>query len=437
MPVEMPLARMCRDIFRFKTRALTLIRQHSSSSGRMEFYDSTVERYAAQPVEVLSLYQMLEYGRDAWCRPDKLTRSARFVQRELPKRLARRLLDLQLLPYIVVTNPHIKLVYDSYHSAFQQLRTLPPVRTLQDNERFCGLLAQQLDMHARMLDTLAHGLREVKRKQLVGPCLQLDPFFESLLRSRISRRVLAEQHLQLGLRRPGYVGILCTLLNVAEAVEFAAAKCRQVCQETYGVAPDFVVSGDRQAALPYIPTHLDYMLYELFKNAARAVVEHHLPPSRPPCASSTSASAPPRAKPAWGAGQELPPIHVRICAGRGAADLSIRVSDQGGGIPPHLITQVWSYGFTTVDDAAAAPAVFERGDEGGSEEGWGPLAAEDHGRDLADGRFRMAGLGFGLPLSRLHARYFGGDLVVQVIPGYGTDCYLTLKRLDDDAWQQS
>jgi hypothetical protein len=31
-----------------------------------------------------------------------------------------------------------------------------------------------------------------------------------------------------------------------------------------------------------------------------------------------------------------------------------------------------------------------------------------------DGRYRMAGLGFGLPLTRLHARYFGGDLVLQV-----------------------
>jgi len=28
-------------------------------------------------------------------------------------------------------------------------------------------------------------------------------------------------------------------------------------------------------------------------------------------------------------------------------------------------------------------------------------------------RFEMAGLGFGLPLSRLHARYFGGDLQVR------------------------
>ncbi|GFH16422.1 protein-serine/threonine kinase [Haematococcus lacustris] len=41
------------------------------------------------------------------------------------------LLPLTSHRYIVVTNPHIKLVYDSYHSAFQQLRTLPPVRTLQ------------------------------------------------------------------------------------------------------------------------------------------------------------------------------------------------------------------------------------------------------------------------------------------------------------------
>lgn len=37
---------------------------------------------------------------------------------QLPKRLARRLLDLQLLPYIVVTNPHIKKVYNQYYISF-------------------------------------------------------------------------------------------------------------------------------------------------------------------------------------------------------------------------------------------------------------------------------------------------------------------------------
>lgn len=41
----------------------------------------------------------------------------------------------------------------------------------------------------------------------------------------------------------------------------------QVCTETYGMAGDVLVEGE--ALFPYIPTHLDYMLYELLKNAMR------------------------------------------------------------------------------------------------------------------------------------------------------------------------
>lgn len=44
---------------------------------------------------------------------------------QLPKRLARRLMDLQFLPYIVVTNPYIKRVYNAYHHAFNTLRQMP------------------------------------------------------------------------------------------------------------------------------------------------------------------------------------------------------------------------------------------------------------------------------------------------------------------------
>jgi pyruvate dehydrogenase kinase 2/3/4 len=31
----------------------------------------------------------------------------------------------------------------------------------------------------------------------------------------------------------------------------------------------------------------------------------------------------------------------------------------------------------------------------------------------------MAGYGFGLPLTRLHARYFGGDMQIISMEGYG------------------
>ncbi len=47
-----------------------------------------------------------------------------------------------------------------------------------------------------------------------------------------------------------------------------------------------------------------------------------------------------------------------------------------------------------------------------------------------------AGLGFGLPLSRLYARYFHGDLALHVVPGYGTDAYLTVRRLEEGEWQE-
>jgi hypothetical protein len=44
----------------------------------------------------------------------------------------------------------------------------------------------------------------------------------------------------------------------------------QVCSETYGLAPEVVVSGDMSARVPYLTSHLDYMVYELLKNSMRA-----------------------------------------------------------------------------------------------------------------------------------------------------------------------
>ena len=36
-----------------------------------------------------------------------------------------------------------------------------------------------------------------------------------------------------------------------------------------------------------------------------------------------------------------------------------------------------------------------------------------------------------LPISRLYARYFGGDIRVLSMEGYGTDAYISLGRLSD------
>ena len=78
----------------------------------------------------------------------------------------------------------------------------------------------------------------------------------------------------------------------------------QICTETFGAAPDVVMSssGAQTVKMPYIPTHLDYMLFELFKNAMRAVVDSH------------------------DGRRVMPAIHVAICPAPNS--VTLRISDQ-------------------------------------------------------------------------------------------------------------
>lgn len=189
--------------------------------------------------------------------------------------------------------------------------------------------------------------------------------------------------------------MICTHLNLCDAVDFAVQRATQVSRETYGLAPEVTCTGDLQSTIPYIPTHLDYMLYELLKNAMRAVIESHRDTSQPPA------------------------IHIRICEAEN--DVTFRISDQGGGIKPEDLSKVWHYGYTTVEQHGSSAADLDPV--------WGAIPPE------SGAQYRMGGLGFGLPMSRLYAQYFGGRLQLVSMPGYGMDAYLNLKRLEGD-WQE-
>lgn len=95
--------------------------------------------------------------------------------------------------------------------------------------------------------------------------------------------------------------------------------------------------------------------------------------------------------------KRVPDVRVLVC--KANDDLTIKVSDRGGGFSRTARDLVFKYSYTT----ASQPAT------GNNDEA--PLA----------------GYGYGLPLSRLYARYFGGDLVLSSVEGYGTDAYIYLK----------
>merc|ERR1712203_961950 len=101
-----------------------------------------------------------------------------------------------------------------------------------------------------------------------------------------------------------------------------------------------------------------------------------------------------------GSSDRLSPVNVVIRPG--TYDVEIKVSDKGGGIKRRVLKQVWGYGISGQVDQSSASAP-------------GP----------------MGGYGIGLPLAKLYARYFGGDLVVSSVYGFGTDVSIRLNRVGD------
>jgi len=384
--------------------------RENANNQRFSFYDTTVEEYASQQLRLLSLRYVLEFGRNIT--DEKLLQSALFLQKELLGRLARPIRNMQSLPFIIGVNPHFRKVYDLYWNSFQQLRASGPILTSEDELTFTETIKQLIHAHTDVINIISRGVHEIRMlPESVGINFdELDGFIDKLLTERISTRALAEQHVSLHLPHPDWIGIIHLSCSPAQIIHSCMERAQKICEQTYGCYPHYLLEGDVETVFPYIPVHLEYMLFELFKNSLRAVVEndgrgHGLPSSG-----------------------VLPAIVIRINRGD---DVTIRLSDQGGGIKKDQQHKVWSYGYTTV--TSNNPSSSSQGGFGSN------LMGEPAGlgQDFADrGGNPMAGLGYGLPMVRLYARYLAGDVSFVSMPGYGTDFYLTLKPISFDSEHQ-
>ena len=89
---------------------------------------------------------------------------------------------MQRLPYVVVTNPHIKEVYNLYFSAFELFRKIREIKTLEDNDELCKAISQALKTHLTVIPKLSMGILECG--ELMDPA-ELDQFMNIILKSVI------------------------------------------------------------------------------------------------------------------------------------------------------------------------------------------------------------------------------------------------------------
>ncbi|CAL5418636.1 unnamed protein product [Camellia sinensis] len=320
-----------------------------------------VQRWGGLKQKGVSLKYMMEFGSTPTLR--NLLISAQFLHKELPARIARRALELETLPYGLSLKPAVLKVRDWYLDSFRDLRSFPEIKNTNDELEFTQMIKMIKVRHNNVVPMMALGVQQLKkslgRKIDYQDLDEIHQFLDRFYMSRIGIRMLIGQHV----------------------ARTASEDARAICLREYGSAPDVNIYGDPKFTFPYVPTHLHLMVFELVKNSLRAVQERFMDSDK-----------------------ATPPI--RIIVADGIEDVTIKVSDEGGGIPRSGLPKIFTYLYSTAKN---------------------PL---DEQSDLGTTNIAtMAGYGYGLPISRLYARYFGGDLQIISMEGYGGESWVRIKHI--------
>lgn len=348
------------------------------------------------------------------------------------------------MPFIVVSNPHVSKIYQNYLHSLSALLPFQKrqITTLEEENQFGEVLAELVQTHTNTIPVLARGFLECRRYVNADDVTR---FLDTHLRARIGTRLIAEQHLALHFASQpmgdapqngqeqesnkhaapsNYIGVIDTALKPARIIRLCEDFVGEICELKYGVRPRLEIGGEPEASFAHVPVHVEYIITELLKNAFRATIESGN--EREPI--EVTIAAAPDVPGNVRLYQEDVDAGFQLDANENATgmnesigkynpssqSITIRIRDRGGGIPPEVLPQIWSYSFTTFSD-------MDFSSENGNLDGLNTIAAS--GGHLSS----IAGLGYGLPLSRAYAEYFGGSIAVQSLWGWGTDVYLTLQ----------
>jgi pyruvate dehydrogenase kinase 2/3/4 len=348
-----------------------------------------VDRYSKYSPSPLSVQQFLDFASTT----DNEQKSVEYLRYELPTRLANMLKEMHRLPKELLETPSFEMVKNMYEETLEEVLVFERKNTkdLQVRQEFIESLSSIVNRHRSVVEEVAKGVLEYKAYVIDGgiPAIEeekMQYFLDRFYMSRIAIRVLINQHVTMfgdrGSLDNSLVGAFDGKCDLRRVVEDAAQNAQYLCEKYYLGAPEVeieMVNDRKYIEMGYVPSHLHHICFELFKNSMRATVESH---------SDTF---------------DVPPIRVLLTKGKD--NVCIKISDRGGGASLDECRRWTHYMYST------AP----------------PPEKTD------DGRAPLAGYGYGIPLSRLYARYLGGDLMLQSVEGYGTDAYIYLKSGTADA----
>ncbi|ORY00632.1 hypothetical protein K493DRAFT_335283 [Basidiobolus meristosporus CBS 931.73] len=342
-----------------------------------------IVRLANSKITRVSLQHLFSIGRHVAKTGNPLL-TAQFLHQELPIRLtqALKIVNSSDVPECMSSLPKFQRISKHFLEDIAHLSRTPKPLCKSQEISFTELLRrlqQRQHVNNLLIGQVIEELSEATSQEINFHDKRLQGFFDRYFTMALGMRTLLGEHISLHERGHSLAEKVIPL-DVARQATFDA---RRVCTKQYGFeAPEVEIISKNTSVTPlYIKEYLHRSLFEILKNSLRTTIETHK-----------------RSK-------HLPPVKIVIAAG--GEDVTIKVSDVGGGIPMSKMNNLWCYTNSTPTNCNRSLRVPE---------------LDDHTS------IPWSGFGCGLSLARLISRYFGGDLNVVSMEGYGTDSYLHLFR---------
>ena len=300
---------------------------------------------------------------------------SKFLHEEISIRLSHRVFDLLKLPYGLPLIDPIKNVIDLYSDSFERIQK-KKVNNYEDVINLSILLNDIKNKHNNLEHEIYKGINILENSidnsfinyEIINN--ELDKFFLS----RISIRTLITQNNEIVNNNNS----LIKNCNLKKIINDSIDDIIYQCDNIYGDSPDIEVLNNKEIFFPYIPSHIYYILTEILKNSCVAHFNN--------CNNDKK---------------------ITIEYNEGLTDIIIKISDNANSFPINDLNKMMTYSYSTSQND-----IIERYE--------------------LDNKQIISGFGFGLPMARLYAKYFGGKLIVNPMENNGTDVFIYINKLGNN-----
>ncbi|KAK3251720.1 hypothetical protein CYMTET_38952 [Cymbomonas tetramitiformis] len=316
--------------------------------------------------------------------------AAILAHEELCVRTAQQHRRLSMLPFSTTLLQQMHLeTFNLLHENLVSLRRRDPKSFYTGSRQLHGVTA----MHGTFEQELMEGVKAFQA-QRASDATQVNQQLTDVLSCRIGSLLLMRQAQRLmqaealsaneGQVPDDRAGPVLKEVSIRSLLEGAAPIAQGICERVHGRAARVLVEGAADTQLLCAPSHLNHVFMELFKNALHATATAHQDAKVPP-----------------------PDIVARV--GVGKNELGIRIIDKGTGMPREHLRPAFEFCYST----SKAPQAYVDGTDAA------------RGGHVSGGRYHvpppLAGMGLGLPMSRLYTRHFGGDLGLIAVENGGAE----------------